>query len=79
MNCELRFLKNLRTIFETYGTLQIFLNEKFLLVRDVTLSEKNAENDVPKDPFFTGHSLVTHSQGKKIVKTKTSTWKLRLL
>ena len=39
-------------------------------MRDVTLSEKNAENDVPKDPFITGHSLVTHSQGKKSLKSK---------
>ena len=66
INCELLFLEILRAMFGTYGTLQIFLNENFLLVRDVMLSKKkNAENHVPKDSFFTGHPLLSHSQEKE--------------
>ena len=38
---------------------------ELLLVRDVMPSEKNAKNDVPKDPFFIGYSLPTHSQEKE--------------
>ena len=38
---------------------QVFAREKYYAIR------KNAEDDVPKDYFFTGHSLLTHSQEKE--------------
>ena len=64
MNCELLFLENLRTIFGTYETLDIFKQELFARERRYAIG-KDADNDVLKDPFFTGHSLLTHSQEKE--------------
>ena len=50
MSCALLLPENLRMTFGTCGTL---------------CYRKLADNDVPKDPFFTGHSLLTHSQEKE--------------
>ena len=51
---DVRYLQNLTDIFK-----QEFFSRRFYAIGT------NAENDVPKDPLFTGHSLQTHSQEKE--------------
>ena len=51
-------------LWDLRNLIDMFKRE-LLLVRDVMPSEKNAKNDVPKYPFFIGHSLPTHSQEKE--------------
>ena len=48
-------LRNLMDIFQQ----ELFIRERYYAIG------KNAENDFPKGPFFTGHSLLIHSQEKE--------------
>ena len=51
-------LRNLTDIFKQ----ELFARERCYAIG------KDADNNVPKDPSFTGHSLLTHSQEKKSLK-----------
>ena len=66
-------------VWDLRNLIYIFKQELFARERCYAIG-KDAENNVPKDPFFTGHLLLIHTQEKeKIIKTKFSTWKLHLL
>ena len=52
---DVRYLQNLTDIFKQ----EFFTRRRFYAIGT------NAENDVRKDPFFNGHSLLTHSQEKE--------------
>ena len=51
-------------VWDLRNLTDIFKQELFARERCYAIG-KNAENDFSKDPFFTGHSLLTHSQEKE--------------
>ena len=50
-------------VWDLQTLIDIFKQELFAGERCYAI-QKDSDNDPPKDPFFTGHSLLTHSQEK---------------
>ena len=52
-------------VWDLRNVTDIFKRKLFARERCYAIQKKNAENHVPKDSFFTGHPLLSHSQEKE--------------